>query len=207
MPATDLDDQSLALNLSYVLHEPSDSRAVRQAARESRRFRRRRDSLLRSFNATTSDELERRLTISPTLQPILEHREPLDPIFTASVGLPDLLPTVIAGLYESDTEPIVRILEHLPESQSESDSLILFGYPTRFVRPDDSGRLTCGLVLMPDHNSLLLTGSADATLESGMHDLIRDFVDQWTPARPLWRQPLEAVEPAITMPGWKAGGE
>ena len=206
MLAHDLDEQALALNLSYVLHEPSTSRTVRRAVRDLRRFARRRAHLLRAFDNMSTPELAKRVSISPDLKSILEQQTSGKSVLTASTGFPELLPAAIAELQGTTQRPELIVIEQQLHPTSDAERLALFGHPTLISGSFPADAVTCGLVLMPDEKSLLLTGSPRSAPAESLEDLIRDFAGQWLPSRNLWDHPIEISEPRIRLPAWKVDG-
>jgi hypothetical protein len=208
-----MDDETLRLNISFVLREPSTSRAVQRAVRESRRFSRRRQKLARRFSSMSDAEFTSRVVMHTAMRESLVSLRVFPDIVTASIGLPELLPRSIT-LAGFDEPSIPEAAAHVVDGDANPEELrevTLFNAPATLDIPatigPDSQVLVAGLVVRPGEQGLMLAGriietpseASDPlqdTLAAPLEDLIRDFVDQWTPSRKLWGAPVEELVPA-----------
>jgi hypothetical protein len=217
-------------NLSYVLHEHSDSAAVSAAARRFRMFTSRRPGLLRDFIQLDEFELADRVIVDPRLQAALRPQSSRSgTIITAHLGLSDLLfrPEVLrVASLENDSSTGAQKID-APISQSQPYSTVFFGYPARITPPHrelvGNPALIAALVLRPDRRTLLLSGRHDShcALFAGgqpiwsprtlsiLEDLIRSHVDQWHPPASLRPGSRGTPRPSTVRPhpgtaGWPA---
>lgn len=202
-----LDDGSLALNLSHVLREPSTSRTVRSAVRDSRRFSRRCGHLTYTFTNLSDDEVIHNLVIHPALAKEISGTREISLIITASVGLPVLLPRAISLVRGTTDHPELVTID----SASGTTPLAghrLFGQPAWLAETTasntDTSVLVSGLVLRPGERALMLVGGIvgpkadfEAQVSPLLEAVIRDYVDQWIPGRTLWDFPAEQSDKTI----------
>jgi hypothetical protein len=208
------DDGTLELNLSYVLHEPSTSRAIQQVARRARRFARERKRLLDHFRRLDPDELAHRLIVHPRLTGDSDWPEEPAMIVTAHVGFPEMLPIVInaSGLKKVDwSRSDIAMIDDVV-SVSESVYVQLFRGLASMRAPASESRphvaLVASVVLRPGMQELQLAGTWVANpivsgpdgnptwnkaLLSSVESMILDHVDQWTPTCALWEKPAETM--------------
>jgi hypothetical protein len=204
-----VDEIQLRLNLSYVLHEPSTSRAVRQAARASRRFARRKGNLLRDFSRLNDAELRDCLVLHPRTADVLRSYRPGDVIITATVGLPDLLARCIEVTQDSQGSGNITIVDS-PSPHPQPTEVEFFGATAglNFGGGSNETRemVVAGLIVRPGRGSLMLTATRinvgsenhdDGRVCRELESLIRDFVDQWTPEKALWEVPAERAIPEV----------
>jgi hypothetical protein len=207
---------SLQINLSYVLHEPSDSRAVHRAARASNRFDRNRRSMLQQFQSLSDAALRERLVIAPTLDGDTATIDADTLILSAQVGLPELVPDVLRACnpVEEGAQPPIPLLADGAFSPPECMYVQLFRAPAFLVNPAEfasPGPLyVLAVVRRPGGGSLQLVGEGvDSPFDIDDHGqpgwgrsviralerVIQAYVDQWTPVRPLWDRPAEVELP------------
>jgi hypothetical protein len=203
MPAESPHLDPLSLNLSYVLNEPSDSRAVRRAARVSRRFARRHKKILQSFRKMGDEEFRSCLHVSPRLRNELTADSEVELATTAQVGIPELLAKAISLSRGTHIAPDVTNIDIDPMDVDEGP--VLFGHPAAIPGITGTPGFAGGLVVMPEERSLLLCGAVTNDPLRVIEDVIRDYHDQWTPGRALWRAPLEMVDRSILIPAETAG--
>lgn len=216
MIVQDLNEQAMALNLSYVLREPSSSKHVRRALREARRFARRRARLLRAFGNLSGEAFQSNLLIHPELTRQLGRHRHIGSVYSVSAGLHELLPrAVLQAVQLSETSSPVLI--DAAEAANGRSSIHLFGHPVQ--APDihsgsaDRATLVAGLIVRPGESTLMLVGDfmgkhgdPEKNLSRAFESIIRDYTDQWLPARALWESPLECADPTIIEDQRSAGG-
>lgn len=206
------DESSLRLNLSYVLHEPSDSRSVSRAIRASRRFARDSERILQGFATLPDAELISRIQVPPGLENALRNVSAGTKILAPDVGLRDLLPRAITAIQERALEDLAISFIDVDGRSASSESVyvqLFRGTATVAGVPEDdpeAGVFALALVVRPGASSLQLVGEylsdpvsstdsgtrrwSDATLWA-LEGIIRDYADQWTPDRSLWDEPAE----------------
>lgn len=174
------DRRTLALNLSFVLHEPSHSSAVRSAVRACQSHARD----VRRWHATAARPASR------------DEFEPDDDILwlTLTIGLPDLL----AAALEAAPDRVLRV----DEAGSPYVSCRFFRAPARLALPDDRVRQVgvAALIARPDRHTthLAITGihiwpaERDDTVRS-LERLAQAHAGQWSPKRTLWPAPAEIL--------------
>ena len=176
-------DDSLLLNLSYVLHERSDSAAVRALA-----------AGCRSHAAW--------LNQSPTL-PIATVEGAIDTAIdiwlTATIGLHRDLPDALQGAYAQNAE-ILRIDE--PSASMTTTSF--FRADAAISLPPVAGATigVAGLVARPGRTDahLVIAGpfqwpNQQRAAIRALERLIQQHVDQWMPPHALWQAPAEKLLP------------
>jgi hypothetical protein len=204
-----VDEAHLKLNLSYVLHEPSTSRTVRQAARTSRGFARRKGNLLRAFSRLSDADLRACVVLHPRTADALRGRRPRDGIITASIGLPDLIARCIEVTQDLRDTGNITIVDspspHLQPTEVEffgATAGLNFGEEVSEKRES----VVAGLIVRPGGESLMLTATrinvgsenhVDGRVCRELESLIREFVDQWTPEKTLWDIPAERGIPEV----------
>lgn len=206
----------MALNLSYVLREPSASKQVRRALREARRFARRRARLLRAFGDPSGKALQSHLLIHPPLARQLGSHLDIRAVYSASVGLHELLFSAVSQvvLIPETSSPV---LIDDPGTANGRSRMQLFGHPVQ--APDvhsesaDRATLVAGLIVRPGESTLMLVGDVigehgdpDTDLSRAFESIIRGYTDQWLPARALWKSPLECADPTILEDQRSVGG-
>jgi hypothetical protein len=176
-------DDTLRLNLSFVLHERSDSstvvHAARACARHARQLRRVRMNGAPSF---VVGEI-------PAAQP--------DAVLTASLGVPDLLSDALQSAGVDHRSMPLRV-----DAGNGSSTAELFRATAHLTLPDDSPRsvIAASLVLRPGgrDTQLNVIGPFDwptdrpAALRA-IELMIQAYVDQWIAPRQLWDLPAEEV--------------
>lgn len=175
----------LALNDSFVLHEPSSSRAV--ADHVARQTRRRVDR--RSYVPPASV-----LGIGDvrTIRP--------DVVLTAQIGNPLALQDLLKRL---DPPPAVVTIE---QTSSATTSREFFRAPASLALPaTPADRLVVAAVVeRPGGSTFQLAMSGPYCWPDDEHralraleDLIRAYVDQWSPGRALWAESAEQLLPEV----------
>ncbi len=202
-----LDERNHSRNLSWVLHDHSESRSVRRTKAIARRFARNRERILRRFAALNNEELSEQITVHPGLTSNPVTVSPPTVTLTTSSGLPELLPRALeaTGLSAGPLLHTVTLVDG-PLGSSDTMTFELFRgqakitAPTGF--PGGETVILAALLVRPGDSSLLLYGTrlSGADLPEGrgaeeirraLESIIRDHVDQWIPARPLWNEPAE----------------
>ncbi|HEX7102492.1 MAG TPA: hypothetical protein VF201_07600 [Nitrolancea sp.] len=200
-----------ALNLSYVLHERSDSDTVRQYVRAHEAEQRRCGKAIRQLATLSDAELGSRLIVVDQTGDFGAPLPSVVQIISVDVGAVDLLPRLlhVAGFWPPDAEAIAGLLD--AAQFRDERSLTFFGAPAALNAPtlpgDSSTRwLFATAVLRPGYSSILLRVTA---LDGGDEDrapdwqstthlaeaVIREFPLQWWCARPLWERPVEETLP------------
>jgi hypothetical protein len=205
----------IALNLSYVLHERSDSDTVQRYVRAREAEQRRCSKAIRQFVGLSDAELGNRMVVVDQTGGL----DPLTPasvqIISANIGAIELLPRLlgIAGFWPTGAEATNEILDS--EQVRDERSLSFFGAPAALNAPalptgSAARRLFATAVLRPGYSSILLRVTA---LDSGdgapdwqhaarlAEAVIREFPLQWWCARPLWSRPVEAALPEFRAMG------
>lgn len=173
-------DRDLALNLSLVLHERSDSKAVQRAVRAA------------LVHASMQHRLGSGLS-SPTTTSDYGGSE-VNLWLTATLGLPyllaDALSTSPADVFTVDAD------RHPPQTVQ------FFRAPAMLSLPDDNQRRVgvAALILRPRQRTTLLAidgiyswpSERDAALRA-LERLIQAHAGQWMPSRALWDAPAESL--------------
>jgi len=179
-----VNDVDLRRNLSYVLHERSDSAAVVSAAMAIRKHAYAQSSA-KPFNQNSL------LVDEPSAgEPSL--------ILTASVGIPASLALALEAIGWGDVPSLT--VDGFPPSGED----FFFRAPARLLLPDAQPRqiAVAGLILRPDGQSthLRVMGSfqwpddASGCLRA-LEALIQPYATQWMPRRSLWDAPAETYFP------------
>lgn len=177
-----IDERALALNLSFVLHERSDSAAVRSAVRAVRSHAsvagRLNDSLSAPVDSVQYDDPE-------TTQWI-----------TATIGVPHLL---------ADALSVSRDRMLIADSDAGSPHQVeFFRAPASLHLPSDEPQRVgvAALVLRPDRKTsqLIVSGVHDWPVDHkgairSLERLIQAHAGQWMPRRALWSAPAESLLP------------
>lgn len=202
--------QALALNLSYVLHEPSTSPEIHAAVRTLQTTHRRVQRATQRL-ASRADE-----AVIPCVVPHHEHALQLLQstaphsihLLTLTLGAWQLLPRLIA-LHTYQSKPTVWVLERLPMVGPARDRpFLLFRAPTRLALPEallDNAvpvwfataafrpgwqSVLLHLCPLPEQPTERLT-----MLGQSIEEVLRNFWPQWYPERALWPAPAEVVLP------------
>lgn len=176
---------TLATNYSFVLHEPSSSRAV---------------AMLVSRNRGAGVlEARRRPTETIIGVEALAAAAP-DTILTARIGDPLALQDIIARI-----RPAPQILT-IDATGKPAASRTFFGAPAQLVLPSaPSARLiVAAAIVRPGGGSVDLVSfrpfrwpeDCDQIL-AALEQVIRSHVDQWLPSRALWDAPSEELLPEV----------
>ena len=173
-------DRDLALNLSFVLHERSDSHTIKSAVRAGlthhRALHRRRADLAISLTGTECTPTEPSLWL------------------TATIGLPHLL----ADALETSPDRVIAV----DSDESATEPAPFFRAPATLVLPDRSPRCVgvAALILRPDRRTsqLVVEGIYDWPADRNgalrsLERLIQAHAGQWTPRRALWVAPAETL--------------
>lgn len=178
----DRNDSDLALNLSFVLHEPSTSRAIRSAVRAVRTH-------------------EQRVTQIATVEPngiVISNERPdeVEYWISARIGVPRLLPVALGV----PPDQVVLVDADLTKTSPAR----FFRADASLVLPPESTRRVgvAALVLRPDRQTmhLNLSGVFDWPAECepalrALERIIQAHVSQWMPGRPLWPATAEFLLP------------
>lgn len=208
----DENESSIRLNLSYVLHERSDSRIVRRQARACRRFQRKHTALLNSFMRLPDDDLASAIVVSNSFAASHSGNPGVDRVLTVSAGLPDLLPRALSVTGTVGPEPSDERFIALDQGFTAAGCTYvqLFRGIAALPRIAASDSiLVAALLVRPGEASLMLTGQRFELsqtqrnsnpvelprIRSLLESIIRDHVDQWTPERALWDGPAESTLP------------
>lgn len=182
-----MSESMLAHNLSYVLHERSDSASVRRAARASMR----------------ADDVVRRLPSSASCPVVISVTDAPSPAWptvwlTPTIGAAHLLGAAIER--QLAVQPTIVVID-----DSSADALQeqrFFRAPATLSLPALSGAAisvgVAALVIRPDGRTthLVVSGTfrwpddSDLAVRA-LERLIQSFADQWRPARHLWQVPAE----------------
>lgn len=174
------DERDLALNLSFVLHERSDSRAVQSAVRVC-------NSHARTLHRFGLELVAPATRSGGDLTGVTTW-------LTAMVGLPHLLGPALNTSDES--------IHAIDADNLTTHTTTFFRAPAQLTLPDlDVLRVGVAvLVARPDRRSsqLLVSGvhdwpaDCDAVLRS-LERLIQAYAGQWLPPRRLWSAPAETL--------------
>jgi hypothetical protein len=178
----DNDEQALALNLSFVLHERSDSAAVRRAVRAVR------------HHSSNVDRLERTVTWQTIVRDA--NLPSVDFWITANIGVPNRL----ADALDVADDEIVSVDASAGSPQPASFFRALANLNLPADAPNRIG--VAALILRPDHRTsqLIITGVHNwpddrrGALRS-LERLIQAHAGQWMPSRALWPAPAESLLP------------
>ena len=175
-----LDERALALNFSFVLHEPSTSPAVRNAVQACFNHSR---SIARVGSPP--------VVATATSDPGSDH---VDLWLTSTIGLPHHLPNALGATPDC----IVTV----DRRSDKFRSVRFFSATAELVLPDEGGRCVGvgGLILRPGGRSSILVTSGpfrwpdeqEAALR-GLERLVQAHAGQWMPKRALWPGPAETL--------------
>ncbi|MEZ4522254.1 MAG: hypothetical protein R3A46_11520 [Thermomicrobiales bacterium] len=182
--------ETLALNYSYVFHEPSWSETVQRAAQANLASQR------------TTDALKHRLSSKDRMLGMasLGKIEP-EIVLTAHVGAPAALQTITSRRPEP---PAIVAVDSA--TQTGASQQVFFRAPGRLNLPNvSSERLAVVAVVVRPGGAeldLIATGPFNwpemkAEVIAALEDLIRDYVDQWRPRRAVWPAPAEELLPEV----------
>lgn len=205
-------DRSIAaVNLSYVLHEPSSSPTVTNYVREMRKVSARSNHVERRFQRMADHELSQRLIVDPAARDALTGDSLSSCLISVRVGMWRMLDRclVVAGLMSDRDRGSITYLD------GDCESTVIhpfFRAPARLCDPGngtlDQSELSFAVaILRPDDNSILIrlerveverdkeesTGSLPERLVLLAEKSIREFTIQWDCERQLWDEPAEAV--------------
>lgn len=208
---------NVALNLSYVLHERSDSDAARQYVRAREVEQRRCSKAIRDIGRLSDGELRSRLIVLDDAENS-SSREPTGvQIISVDVGAGQLFPRLlqVAGIVRPGTPTFGSLLDG--SHTGDEQPLIFFGAPAALNTPalpveSDVPLLFATAVLRPGSASILLrVASLDHDGETGGPDwqraahlaeaVIREFPLQWWCERPLWARPVQESLPEFQATG------
>jgi hypothetical protein len=205
---------ALALNLSYVLHEPSTSTEVQHAIEQIKAERQRCIKATKLFARLSEHELAKRVVVlgergsATTIQPVNLH------IVSVRVGAWELLPELLraAGVTAPNTQ---AFFSYLDDPGTDSLRRLSFFRGLAQLRVPSRGQTRAdtfafvSAVFRPGYKSILLRFNGlemDFAHASG-EDLhwrtaatlaettIREFVYQWSCPRALWDRPAEDTLP------------
>jgi hypothetical protein len=167
---------TLCVNLSFVLHERSDSRAVKQTA------------------LAAADHATRLWRVPETLPLVMERGLPADAglVLTARLGLPARLAALAEGAAQ------LRFVDHLDE---QADAATFFRAPARLALPALPGTVAVAAVILRPggHNAqLVVDGPFDWPAEQdyvirALERLLQHYPEQWFPDAALWSAPAEVL--------------
>ncbi len=212
------DPQTIAANLSYVLHEPSTSATVAEFIASMRREQRRLGSVTRWFERLDDAELIERVVIDPRSNHALEAPATEVEILSVSAGAWQLLPRVLrlTGMLPVQIQTNVTLIDGADANRF--DVRDFFRGPARLNAPSVEPIQSCqwwfaALTVRPGEKTLLLrveriSGDDDASTDAVWsralrlaETTIREFVLQWACDRPLWDHPVEDVLPEFKRKG------
>lgn len=200
--------ESIALNLSYVLHEPSGSDTVAHYARARDVELRRCTKAIREFARLSDAELRSRLVVLDESSKSGAADQPGVQVVSVDIGAGELFPRLlqVAGVVKPEIPTFGRLLDG-PTSTGESVQTF-FGAPAQLNTPASpaefhTATLFATAVFRPGYGSILLRVTA---LETGedldwreatrlAEAVIREFPLQWWCERPLWPRPAEETLP------------
>ena len=174
------DARDLALNLSFVLHERADSRAVQRAVRASQSHARMRHRFRPELGIPATVNGERPTGVTRWL--------------TATIGLPHLLADAL------NTSPDSLML--VDADTTEFQPCQFFRAPAQLSLPDASASrvAVAALILRPDRRSshLVTIGAYAWPLDRDrvmreVERLIQAHTGQWMPSHTLWTAPAESL--------------
>jgi hypothetical protein len=177
----------LALNLSYVLHERSDSATVRRVA----------DACLRHAQRSAHAGL-------PAWPKTVDGVPPVnvDLWLSANVGLPALLAGALTQFGAAAAAPPVQLIDATIAAQSLSFREIeFFRAPATLALPDSVLSIGVAALLLRaggQTTHLALRGpfawpAEERAAMRAVERLIQAHVKQWTPTRALWTAPAERL--------------
>jgi hypothetical protein len=181
LPGARVPDYALT-NLSFVLHERSDSAAVLRAAQQAVR------------HAKHAGRV-------PASLPLVEPRAlpaNVDIVLSAQIGLPARLAQLVRNRAQSAQ---LRFVDHLDGAAAEID---LFRAPARLTLPHAPARVAVAAVLLRpggDSAQLSVAGPFDwpnqqVEVLHALERLLQSYTDQWLPRAALWPAPAEELLPA-----------
>jgi hypothetical protein len=213
-----MDDVGLTLNLSFVLREPSTSRTVKQATRASKRFMRSRSRLLQRFTEINDEDfLSRLIADHRTIEAVRKVTSNCI-VVSAHAGLHELLPRALRLLQSNEIPPVLLIDDTVGATASPDRPL--FGSPANLhdgsLDDDSTSVLVAGMLVRPGDDTVMLWATHISGTESPSRDqdvlrsieaLLRDYVDQWIPPRPMWNAPIEVLQPDSLIKADVRGGD
>ena len=175
----------LALNYSFVLHEPVSSQAVSELVAQQQRRR-----VERSRQVPPASVLG--LIDFASCRP--------DVVLTALVGAPLVLQDLVGRL---EPPPAVVTIE---AATSETKTREFFRAPASLQLPTAAAErlVVAAVVARPGGSSFQLAMSGPYRWPAdenralrGLEDVIRSYIDQWLPGRALWTEPAEQLLPEV----------
>ncbi len=213
---------AIAINLSFVLHEPSDSPVVARYAKEIEQQRHGREREVSRLRRFTSVELGRRVILEGDVPRADQSRLR---ILSVRVGTWSMLDAVLFAM-----SPALRSSEmsttFVDAADGQTTSRSLFrGMADLCLPPDaptgESSDYFAAAILRPGNESIQLRfeplarvavqidaghsgwGGSQALIEK----TIREFVLQWDCDRSLWSQPAELTLPEFEIAGRGGRGD
>lgn len=187
------------INVSVVTREPSFSRTVRNLVRASLRFERHLPVHVRKLRQLPDDELRQITVVAPSLQTALDQFLAPAKVLTPTIGLYELLPRV-AGI-EGIPADCITLEPEESQPHCSTSGFEFFGYPTTIQLPlqvdSDYPAAVLALISRPGGDMLQLTGQiveSEISLRSALEVIVRDHIEQWTPATALWPDPIEELD-------------
>ncbi len=193
----------LAVNLSYVLHEPSRSPVVESAARSLLRSCRSAQRALARALHWSDDEMVIRVVVRD--EPVLwEFQRSLQAggalVLTIDLGATDLLGRVL-GLFSPPHRSLRIVPIDHPTPSTERRTVTLFRAPAQLYLPaglsDDAWFAI--LAFRPGWRSLLLDlthfigDEPVSSLTKVVERVVREHTDQWWCREPWWPAPAEST--------------
>jgi hypothetical protein len=216
-------ERDLAINLSYVLHEPSDSAAVASAMRDARQRRYQVTRAVRALDSLPNDALRARTTLTPRLADALASGSTLDVVYTTHTGAWPILERLLhlcaaphaGGAFTRTTELV--LLDGLLSDERRESTCSFFRGVARLATalgPSSPGTTAAGYiaaVVRPGDESIMLSGGiagasdvdscARCAIPTNVLRLaeshVRDFLAQWQPPRTLWDEAAEITLPEM----------
>lgn len=205
-----MDRATLSLNLSYVLHERSDSDNVRRQATENLRAERALRRAVDRFSHASDRDLTEAVILTPDAQHALDAVPDISGVVSVHLAAWPLLGRVLRVLsinpYQTDHLYRVETLDGSVQESAVNDTFfrsIAHLARSEISEHDQASWLFGSLVFLPGRSRLMLdlhplsvrsTGTVQEAIPWA-EAAIRDHVGQWLCPRPLWRRPAEETLP------------
>jgi len=204
-PLVSPDPAALRINLSYVLHEPSHSRAVADHVTLILACARHALGATRALAKVSDDVLATRIVARDDRALDQFQRERPQHVVSLDLGASPLLARVLRLVLPSGSAtPLLHWLDR-PSPDRPPMRLSLFRHPAELSWPQHAEPVVwfAILVFRPGWNSLLLDivrverEAPVSHVSTVLERTVREFVDQWWTWRPWWDRPAEQVYPEL----------
>ncbi len=203
---------AIAINLSFVLHERSDSPIVARYAADIERQRRGRERDVAKLQQLSADQLRRRIVVETTA-PRLDQSSLR--ILSVEVGAWRILEPLLMATFPALDQASVSTC-FVDGGGEQRATRTLFRAPARVCLPDEGDRTESGIYFaaaivrpggetvqlrlepLPQDSLSQADQSAWERAGTSIEKTWREFVLQWDCGRSLWSRPVEQTLPEFT---------